>query len=99
MGYYTDFELEASVEDIQVINDLLSDDYAFDRDFLMHDCKWYSHMEDMTKVSKRFPDILFTLTGRGENHGDLWIAYFRNGKGYKTFAQIVFPEFDKNKLT
>lgn len=33
--------------------------------------KWYENTEDMLALSKRFPGVIFTLTGNGENEGDL----------------------------
>ena len=61
-------------------------------------CKWYEHHEDMVKLSKRYPTILFTLEGEGEESGDIWIKYFKNGKVQRANAQIVFPEFDESLL-
>lgn len=62
-------------------------------------CKWYHHEIDMAAVSHTFPDVLFTLSGEGEESGDIWKKYFLNGMVQLTEASIVFDEFDPSKLT
>lgn len=52
----------------------------------------------MRKVSTMFPDELLTISGVGEESGDIWKAYFLNGKAQICQAQIIFEDFDKNKL-
>lgn len=66
------------------------DDYAI---------KWYNHEEDIREFSKEHPDVLFTLEGWGEEQGDIWRKYFKNGKYYQVKAEINYPEFDETKLT
>ena len=61
--------------------------------------KWYEHMRDMRAMSAEFPGVLFTLHGEGEEAGDLWRSYFRDGKGYSIGAVITYPEFDEAQLT
>jgi hypothetical protein len=61
-------------------------------------CKWYNHDDDMITLSKQFPTVLFILKGEGEESGDLWIAYYQDGKYYRDNAKIVFPEFSEEKL-
>jgi hypothetical protein len=60
--------------------------------------KWYEHEEDMKSVSKKFPDALFTLRGEGEEAGDVWVKYFRNGKMQVEKAEIKLAGFDPKKL-
>ena len=38
--------------------------------------RWYDSTEHMTKVSKRWTDVLFTLRGEGEDTNDRWVAYY-----------------------
>lgn len=59
---------------------------------------WYDHEEDMVKLSQQFPDILFILSGNGENAGNLWKAYFLGGLIQRAPARIVYDDFDKDKL-
>ncbi len=61
-------------------------------------CKWYGHEKDMKAFSRHFPDLVFKLEGRGEEPGDLWVKYFKNGKMQRCHAKITFAPFDENKL-
>ena len=60
--------------------------------------KWYDWAEDMKEYSKLFPNILFTLNGEGEESGDFWAAYIKNGKMQEERAEIQIAPFDKSKL-
>lgn len=60
--------------------------------------KWYSWKVDMETLSARYPSTLLTLTGYGEESGDIWRAYFKNGSGYRVEGRIVFDSFDEEKL-
>jgi len=107
MGYYTHYSLEINrsdfseeLEDVLTLNDYC--DYSPLMGFFNGDadsCKWYNHEEDMLKLSKDFPDILFTLKGEGEEAGDLWVKYFKGGKKQVANAQISYELFDEKKLT
>lgn len=61
-------------------------------------CKWYEYKEDLTKFSKKYPDVLFELEGKGEENDDMWILYVKDGKFQKEMAKIVFEAFDSKKL-
>ena len=67
------------------------DDYA-------EPCKWYDHQEKMVVLSKKFPTVLFTLSGEGEESGDLWVKYFFNGKCQIEKAKVTYNKFDRSKL-
>lgn len=60
--------------------------------------KWYEHDEDMRELSKRFPETVFCLHGEGEESGDLWRTYYKNGKAQECNAKIVYDDYDENKL-
>jgi len=62
------------------------------------ECKWYDHEVDMRTVSHAFPNTLFTLTGEGEENGDMWVKYFKYGKIQRAPAKITYDEFDEAKL-
>ena len=61
-------------------------------------CKWYEHQKHMKHFSKQFPTTLFTLSGEGEEPGDLWKKYFLNGKIQVANAKITYDKFDARKL-
>ena len=54
--------------------------------------KWYEHEEDMLELSKMFPLMIFKLHGEGEESGDLWNCYYRNGESEECRAEIMLPE-------
>lgn len=60
--------------------------------------KWYSHEDDMRQVSGQYPGLLFKLVGEGEDAGDMWVEYHRDGKMQRVDAKIIFEEFDESKL-
>lgn len=60
--------------------------------------KWYDSTEDMQRMSTKFKDVLFKLHGEGEDSGDLWNEYHLNGKYQYCQAEMVYPEYDFNKL-
>jgi hypothetical protein len=62
-------------------------------------CKWYDHENDIAEFSKIFPDVIFELSGEGEEARDIWKKYFKNGKIQICIAKITFDEFDESKLT
>ena len=53
--------------------------------------KWYHHEEDMTTLSKEYPNILFVLEGIGEEFPDAWRKWFYNGTVEASYAEVVYP--------
>jgi len=99
MGYYTNFTL----------NIIKGDDYHTDyreeivelSGFMAFDgetCSWYKHEKDMMKYSEEHPSTVFELVGVGEDDGDMWKKYFKNGDMQVSKAVITYEEYDKNKL-
>ena len=41
--------------------------------------KWYDCEADMREYSKKYPDLLFIIDGRGEESDDVWRHWYRNG--------------------
>ena len=95
MAYYTDFEAEAHGPDADsALYALKVSAYDFDdweEDNRLMDAKWYSWESDLTRTSIEFPEVLFTLDGFGEDRGDIWRAWAKNGKVETTIATIVIP--------
>ena len=59
---------------------------------------WRRHEDDMRELSLKFPGVLFTLNGAGEEAGDLWVKYFKNGKMQEERIPEELPDFDESKL-
>lgn len=106
MGYETAYSLtikskKHSIEEIMVVlkEDCEYADYALDyKGECQEDCKWYDHRDDMIKFSKKYPDVLFTLSGVGESHDDQWSFFVKNGKAYKEYVKFIYPEYDAKLL-
>jgi hypothetical protein len=103
MGYYTRHSLEVSDGNCELIGDFLEDSedakWAIESNGDTYDeCKWYDHEKDLRAFSKKHPDVLFTLRGEGEESGDIWTEYHKNGKVQVCKARIVFDDFDESKL-
>ena len=106
MGYYTDFKLDFETGlhhepdlDDEILEKLEEiSGYSWDHGDLLVEAKWYDWKDDMKTLSAKYPDILFTLKGDGEASGDIWQAYFKNGKAQVATARIEFDPFDSEKL-
>ena len=61
------------------------------------DSQWLADAT-MRHLADRFPGVLFTLSGEGEEAGDLWRIYARDGRSYKAPAVVMHPPFDEAKL-
>ncbi len=114
MGYYTDYKLEYKGDLDQetlfarltavsgyghwpVI--IIRSEYGhwYD-DLTLPGVKWYEHEHHMKIISQEYPDILFILNGEGEESGDIWRKYFKNGLMNYDRAELSFPEFDESQL-
>jgi len=99
MGYYTNYELEI------VEGGDYNTDYEevvaeqVDYNPFEEETKWYHHEKDMVNVSKKHPKVLFKLKGEGEEAGDLWVNYYKDGKSQHCPGVITFDEYDESKLS
>lgn len=98
MGYYTQYSLTITPDVPEVWEAVYSDDVMRFALKYGEPCKWYEHEEDMRELSRRFPDVLFKLSGHGEKKGDIWVKYFKNGKMQVCKVRIEFEPFDESKL-
>ena len=109
MGYYTRFELSVDIPDhIETTEtDIISNfrlenenaEYAIDDNgCTIQETKWYEWKDELLEFSKKYPECLFTMRGEGEESGDIWKAYVKNGKIQYTQAKLVFANFDESKL-
>ena len=110
MGYYTRFEgsvtgpaelMEQFETDAEAGDRFGSYDMELDEwlsgDLMGGDTiKWYGWEDDIKALSRKYPALLFSLEGEGEESGDIWKAWARNGKVVTAQAKIVFetPDLD-----
>lgn len=98
MGYITRYSINTVPYEPVVELIIANDDDLWPIHEDAEPCKWYQHEEDMVRFSKEYPDTVFELTGEGEDAGDLWRKYFKNGKVQVCDAIITYPPFDESKL-
>jgi len=111
MGYQTSYSLKSSKEGlVQALVEKASESdgeyengelqWAIDEDGDPCDAvKWYDHEAEMRAISKKHPGVIFTLSGAGEESGDVWKKYFLDGKMQEAYGVITFDDFDSTKLT
>lgn len=108
MGYNTNFTI-ITPKEAKITEEILQEacsDYYFEEvlegvRFVSEDSfKWYDYNDDMKKLSKKkkYKDMLFSVEGEGEDSGDIWKAYYKNGKSCHTHARIVFDDFKEEDL-
>lgn len=51
---------------------------------------WYSAERDLKSFSLQHPSFLFVLEGYGEDDGDIWKMYVKDGKQQFETAKFVF---------
>lgn len=79
MGYYTDYDFSANREEVvEAISSICG--YSSVCCGTLNGVTWYDHDKHMKEVSKMFPDEVIVLEGSGEDQGDMWKAYYKNGK-------------------
>lgn len=107
MGYETKFNLRVIINpSLDLEDDYVTEEHESNIADLYHDgypifeecVKWYSWEQDMRKYSLEYPDLLFELSGVGEEYDDVWKAYFKNGKHQYCHVQMTFDPYDENKL-
>jgi hypothetical protein len=83
MGYYTRYQvsvvdgLEATFPDHEKN---LGELTGYGPSMFEETIKWYSFEEDMRAYSKTYPQLVFRLSGRGEEDNDVWVKWFKDGE-------------------
>jgi len=103
MGYATQYRFSVIEGDDNLVNEFRKEndnaEYAFDEDGSFNcECKWYDHEKDLKNFSLKHPDALFLLEGVGEDSGDEWRLYVKEGQSQVCRGEMVFPAFDRGKL-
>ena len=103
MGYYTQYSLIVIDGDQDLIRQLREENenarYALDDEGnCQKECKWYDSDTDMKEFSKKHPEAMFQLYVIGEENGDIWRQWWQDGKCQTTKAELVYEEYDKNKM-
>lgn len=110
MGYYTRFSLTVYEGKHEVdsafipgfADKKLCGNFYSLQDFIdggSDSCKWYDHKKEMLEISKLYPDLVFVLDGDGEEAGDCWREFYKNGKTYRWELEVKRPPFDSKKLS
>lgn len=103
MGYETRFKLTALTDRnysqrdyLKVLAEIDPQEFSPEADSFEEEFeeprKWYNYENDMKKLSLKFPDTYFLLYGAGEEQGDVWKAYFYNGKVQIIKATLAFKD-------
>ena len=113
MGYYTDYEMVPARYNLESLSENAylaieafvetdkCEGWSYLRDVWYgngNNLTWHEHDCDMRRLSTVFPSVLFTLWGRGEESDDLWKKYYLHGKCQVALGEIVYDEFDEEKL-
>lgn len=95
MGYQTNFILTIVPKKIpRALEEVLEDKFYFYKsgDVWNADSKWYQYNSDMIDLSVSFPKHKFILEGSGEENGDIWISFYKNGKSERRVAEVVLDK-------
>jgi len=101
VGYYTNYNLTIpeGVDEAAVLSRLVEiSGYSELKDGCVSSIKWYEWWEDMKRLSLEYPNNVFELIGEGEEAGDLWKAYFKDGKMQVCVARIEYDAYDERRL-
>ena len=88
MGYYTQYKIHTKhSKGPEYLKDFEPYGYSFleeskDEYVIQFEAKWYEWKDEMLEISDKFPKLLFTVDGDGEESGDNWRAFFKGGKYY-----------------
>lgn len=106
MAYRTDYFLSVNTLNEEFSEQIAEMVFTFDGgnqfeelyegEWAGYDLQWFDHDLDMFKLSKKFPDNIFTLSGFGENRDDIWVEYWKDGA--KQSETMMFPPCDEAKM-
>lgn len=62
-------------------------------------CKYRDWERTITELSKQHPDLMFIITGHGEDENDHWIAWVTAGLSQYETMRLTHNDFDIKLLT
>lgn len=83
MGYYTRYDISNNSEDVREALVIQSGYGCLESDSI----KWYDWANDIKAVSLRYPGTEVHVSGEGEESGDIWKAFAKDGLVYR--AEVV----------
>lgn len=100
MGYYTRYKVEILNGEIdeKEFSDVFEKVTGYPYDMLEDDIKWYDCKKDMKIISRDYPSVIFEVSGEGEEAGDLWKWYIKNGEMQVARAKITYDLLDPDKF-
>ena len=113
MGYYTTFELRVqnkeqdTPENVQAIQDAIIEQESDNRHVFDNDgqsvwsdggIKWYEYTEHLIEISKKLPNLVIQVDGEGEEVGDIWRAFWKDGLVQEVKRTVIVEDFDEKKL-
>lgn len=103
MGYYTSFDLSYDLTGTPFKPEEIDTEISKMNVLELYGgwfgvAKWYNHQEDMAYLSMKFPGVLFTLYGNGDDSEDFWYEYYKNGMVQNCPAHITFDDYDESLL-
>lgn len=101
MGYYTKHKLEiieGNDNKTDYISEIVEISGYSSSLFKGEEYKWYDSDIHMKYYSKKHPNTVFRLSGEGEESGDIWVKYYKNGKVHSCKARITHDTYDESKL-
>ncbi len=104
MGYYTWYTLEVLKDpdnQEEQFWEELNTTTGFAKDFERYggsEAKWHDWEKDMVEISKKFPKMMFSLGGNGEESLDIWRAHFCNGQYNYREIQTYWEEFNPEEF-
>ena len=60
------------------------------------EAKYHEYEDQMLELSRRYPKVVFTVCGHGEDPMDVWEHHFKNGK--QQYCSVTIEQYDENKL-
>lgn len=84
-GYHIDFDNDGAYNELETIMDK-------ELNFEVFEIKWYNYKDDLTVLSKLYPDMEIFVTRYGENNTDMEELYIKNGVVETRELQVIPPE-------